>query len=276
MQMVKDGNAYCVPGNHDMKLLRKLRGKDVQLTHGIAETLAQLEKETPEFRAEVQKFLDGLISHYVFDEGRLTVAHAGMKEEMQGRGSGKVRDFALFGETTGEVDEFGLQVRYNWAADYRGGAMVVYGHTPVPEAEWLNRNYQHRYGLCIWRKAERTTVSRERDCLCARAQDVLPACETVYRNRGTATNGATGTRRFARPGGCNGQAIHQYAPAGEHHHSARKCHGGVGGDEPIRGESEVADLLRQRCPQRKRARNRGCWSIQRKPLHIFGMKAFPQ
>jgi protein phosphatase len=139
MQMVHDGSAYCVPGNHDIKLLRKLRGKDVQLTHGIAETLAQLEKETPEFTAQAQKFLDALVSHYVFDEGRLTVAHAGMKEEMQGRGSGKVRDFALFGETTGEVDEFGLQVRYNWAADYRGGAMVVYGHTPIPEPEWLNR-----------------------------------------------------------------------------------------------------------------------------------------
>jgi protein phosphatase len=138
-QMVQDGSAYCVPGNHDVKLLRKLRGKDVQLTHGIAETLAQLEKEPPEFKTQVQKFLDGLISHYVFDEGRLVAAHAGMKEVMQGRGSGKVRDFALFGETTGEVDEFGLQVRYNWAADYRGDAMVVYGHTPIPEPEWLNR-----------------------------------------------------------------------------------------------------------------------------------------
>ena len=61
------------------------------------------------------------------------------KEEMQGRGSGKVRDFAMHGETTGEVDDFGLPMRYNWAADYRGSAMVVYGHTPVPEAEWLNR-----------------------------------------------------------------------------------------------------------------------------------------
>ena len=139
MQMVQDGSAYCVPGNHDIKLMRKLRGKDVQLTHGIVETLEQLGKEPAEFSVTVQKFLDGLISHYVFDEGKLVVAHAGMKEEMQGRGSGKVRDFALFGETTGEVDDFGLKVRYNWAADYRGGAMVVYGHTPVPEAEWLNR-----------------------------------------------------------------------------------------------------------------------------------------
>jgi protein phosphatase len=62
-----------------------------------------------------------------------------MKSEMQGRGSAKVRDFALFGETTGETDEFGLPVRYNWAAEYRGRASVVYGHTPVPEPEWLNR-----------------------------------------------------------------------------------------------------------------------------------------
>jgi protein phosphatase len=139
MNMVEQGHAYCVPGNHDIKLLRKLRGKDVQLTHGIAETLEQLDKEQPEFRNQISKFLDALVSHYVFDGGRLVVAHAGMKEEMQGRGSGKVRDFALFGETTGEVDEFGLQVRYNWAADYRGSATVVYGHTPIPEPEWLNR-----------------------------------------------------------------------------------------------------------------------------------------
>src|SRR5205807_1302835 len=62
-----------------------------------------------------------------------------MKEEMQGRGSGKVRDFALYGETTGETDEFGLPIRYNWAAEYRGRAMVVYGHTPVPQPDWLNR-----------------------------------------------------------------------------------------------------------------------------------------
>src|SRR4029077_7438290 len=78
-------------------------------------------------------------SHYVFDQGRLVVAQAGMKEEMQGGGSGKGRAFSLFGETTGEVDAFGLPVRYNWAADYRGPAIVVYGHTPIPEPEWLNR-----------------------------------------------------------------------------------------------------------------------------------------
>jgi protein phosphatase len=139
MAMVTEGAALCVPGNHDIKLVRKLRGKDVKITHGLADTLEQLEKEPPGFRDEVAAFLDGLVSHYVLDNGKLTVAHAGMKEEMQGRGSGAVRDFALYGETTGELDNFGLPVRVNWAAEYQGKAMVVYGHTPVPEPEWLNR-----------------------------------------------------------------------------------------------------------------------------------------
>jgi protein phosphatase len=122
-----------------MKLLQKLRGKDVKIAHGLADSIAQIEAESPEFKRKVAGFLDSLISHYVLDDGKLVVAHAGMKEEMQGRGSGAIRSFALFGETTGETDEFGLPVRYNWAADYRGKAMVVYGHTPVAEPQWLNR-----------------------------------------------------------------------------------------------------------------------------------------
>jgi protein phosphatase len=141
--MMNTGNALCVPGNHDIKFLRKLWGKNVQITHGLDKTLAEYEalsEETRErFRKEAISFIHGLVSHYVLDGGKLVIAHAGMSQEMQGRGSGKVREFALYGETSGETDEFGLPVRYNWAADYRGPATVVYGHTPVPEPEWLNR-----------------------------------------------------------------------------------------------------------------------------------------
>jgi protein phosphatase len=139
MEMVQAGAAMCVPGNHDIKLMRKLRGRDVLITHGLAESLEQLEQEPPEFKEKVIAFIDGLVSHYVLDDGKLVVAHAGLKETLQGRASAAVRDFALYGETTGETDEFGLPVRYNWAAEYRGSARVVYGHTPVPEPEWLNR-----------------------------------------------------------------------------------------------------------------------------------------
>jgi protein phosphatase len=141
--MVRSGAALCVPGNHDAKLLRALRGNAVQVTHGLAESLAEIDALPDDvrnaFRTDLAAFLDGLVSHYVLDDGKLVVAHAGMKEAMQGRGSARVRDFALYGETTGETDEFGLPVRYDWAAEYRGSAAVVYGHTPVPEPEWLNR-----------------------------------------------------------------------------------------------------------------------------------------
>ena len=136
--MVDAGQALCVLGNHEAKLVRKLKGRNVKLTHGLAESVVQIELQPDGFVDEMLPFMDGLISHYVLDGGRLVVAHAGLREEMQNRSSGKVRSFALYGDTTGETDEFGLPVRHNWAAEYGGRAKVVYGHTPVPEAEWLN------------------------------------------------------------------------------------------------------------------------------------------
>lgn len=138
MDMVARGRALCVPGNHDVKLLKWLRGEKVKLTHGLDETVTQLEAESPDFRPSVADFIDGLVSHLVLDDGKLVVAHAGLRSEYQGRASGRVRAFALYGETTGETDEFGLPVRYNWAMEYKGRATVVYGHTPIPTAEWLN------------------------------------------------------------------------------------------------------------------------------------------
>ncbi|MBO2454001.1 polynucleotide kinase-phosphatase [Actinomadura barringtoniae] len=138
MGMVEAGTALCVSGNHENKLVRALRGKKVRVAHGLAESLEQLSAEPDEFRDEALRFMDGLISHYVLDGGKLVVAHAGLKEAYHGRASGRVRSFALYGDTTGETDEYGLPVRYPWANDYRGKAMVVYGHTPVPESEWIN------------------------------------------------------------------------------------------------------------------------------------------
>ncbi|MBA4862441.1 polynucleotide kinase-phosphatase [Streptomyces sp. PSKA54] len=138
MSMTASGAALCVPGNHENKLGRWLKGRKVQHTHGLAETVAQLEGESEEFRQQVAEFIDGLVSHYVLDGGRLVVSHAGLPEKYHGRTSGRVRSHALYGDTTGETDEFGLPVRYPWAEDYRGRAAVVYGHTPVPTATWLN------------------------------------------------------------------------------------------------------------------------------------------
>jgi len=140
--MVVSGTALCVPGNHENKLWRFLKGNKVSINHGLEKTIAEIESISPEVREsskqEIMEFLDSLVSHYLLDDGRLVVAHGGMKTEFQGRGSKQVRQFALYGESTGEIDEFGLPVRYPWAAEYRGKAMVVYGHTPIPQPEWLN------------------------------------------------------------------------------------------------------------------------------------------
>ncbi|MFG1855079.1 polynucleotide kinase-phosphatase [Actinomadura geliboluensis] len=138
MGMVAAGDALCVSGNHEAKLVRALRGRKVRVAHGLENSLEQFAAEDDDFRDGALEFMDGLISHYMLDGGRLVVAHAGLKEAYHGRASGRVRSFALYGDTTGETDEYGLPVRYPWARDYRGKAMVVYGHTPVPEAEWVN------------------------------------------------------------------------------------------------------------------------------------------
>ena len=176
MAMTEAGNAYCVPGNHDIKLMRWLSGKNVQPKHGLQASIDQLSLETQEFRDKVRKFLDSLISHYVFDGGKLVVAHAGLKESMQGRGSGAVREFCLYGETTGEIDEFGLPVRYNWASEYKGNAAVVYGHTPVPQAQWLNNTIDIDTG-CVFGGSLTALRYPERELIEVKAAKVY--CEPV-------------------------------------------------------------------------------------------------
>jgi len=139
MRMVGSGIALCVLGNHDVKLLKKLNGRNVNVNPGLARTLEQLEGESTDFITEVIAFFQALPFHFVLDKGRLVVAHAGLKERMHGKQSDAVTAFCLFGETTGEIDQFGLPVRGDWAVDYKGEALVVYGHTAVKEAEWRNR-----------------------------------------------------------------------------------------------------------------------------------------
>lgn len=141
INMVKSGNALAVVGNHDVKLVKYLNRKKVQLTYGLDKTAEELSQQSDDFRKEVHDFMDSLISHYVLDDGKLVVSHAGIKQEYIGRGSSRVREFCIYGETTGETDEFGLPVRLDWASDYRGRATIVYGHTPSNEVQAVNGTF---------------------------------------------------------------------------------------------------------------------------------------
>lgn len=172
--MVRHGSALSVVGNHDDKFLRKLKNHNVQITHGLEATLAELdalpETERRPFAADIEQFLEALPNHYLLDNDRVVVAHAGLKEDLHGTVSGKTRSFALYGETTGQKDEYGLPVRGNWPARYRGNPLVVYGHTPVPEPQWLNNTINLDTG-CVF--GGRLTALRypERDIVSVVAND---------------------------------------------------------------------------------------------------------
>lgn len=170
MRMVEGGVALAVPGNHDVKFMRWLDGKKVAPTHGLDRTIAQFEGETRAFRAAVRNFFGSLPAYLWLDGGRLAVAHAGIKDGMLGRQTGEIRRFCLYGETSGETDEFGLPIRYHWAAEYSGTTAVVYGHTPVPEAGWVNNTICIDTGCCFggaltalrWPERDIVSVAAER------------------------------------------------------------------------------------------------------------------
>ena len=138
LDMFEAGRALIVPGNHEEKLVRALGGADVRIAHGLDRSLKQLEAH-PQLAARLVDLHPRLADHLLLDGGQLVAAHAGLEESLHGRESRRVRGLALFGPTTGETDEQGFPVRLDWGKSYRGAAHVVYGHTPVTEARWVNR-----------------------------------------------------------------------------------------------------------------------------------------
>ncbi len=143
MAMAAAGEALCVLGNHDDKFLRWLKGHNVTVNHGLEISVNQIASTSASFRTQAQDFLESLEAYLWLDGGNLVVTHAGINEPMIGRSSPAVREFCLYGDTTGEKDESGLPVRRNWAAAYEGPATIVYGHTPVLEPQWF------RNTICI-------------------------------------------------------------------------------------------------------------------------------
>ncbi|MFI6816224.1 polynucleotide kinase-phosphatase [Nonomuraea sp. NPDC050328] len=201
MSMVAAGRAICVAGNHEQKLVRALNGRKVRVAHGLQESLDQLAAADPVFVEDARIFMDGLLSHYLLDGGNLVVAHAGLKESYHGRASGRVRSFALYGDTTGETDEYGLPVRYPWAQEYRGRAMVVYGHTPTIKPEWINNTICLDTGvvfggeLTALRYPERELVSVPAEQMWY--EPVKPLSAPGYRDPGTLDiNDVQGTRHI--------------------------------------------------------------------------------
>ena len=149
MAMVAAGSAFCLPGNHDAQLQSYLMGRPTPVVWGLDVTLAELDREPREFRDNVVTFFEGLKSHYIFDDGRLVVAHTGLPEHLHGVDTPAVRQLAIYGAGEGEMDPSDMRLRHPWVESYQGRAAVVYGHTRVIEPVWINNTIDIDTG-CVY------------------------------------------------------------------------------------------------------------------------------
>jgi protein phosphatase len=186
-RMWRAGVALVAPGNHDDKLLRLLHGRNVQVRHGLETTLAEYRALPPgaseQFRTEIEDLFGAAAPYLVLDEGRLVVAHGGIRANMIGDRSRRTIDFVLYGDTTGRTTPEGLPERRDWAASYQGAPLVVYGHTPVEEAVLRNNTINVDTGCVFGGKLTAFRYpERELEQVAARRAYWPPAGEAVRSN----------------------------------------------------------------------------------------------
>ncbi|MDQ0153918.1 bis(5'-nucleosyl)-tetraphosphatase PrpE [Robertmurraya andreesenii] len=161
--------AFYSPGNHCNKLYRYFLGNKVQVTHGlettVAEYMALSKDEQHRIRNKFIELYEQNPLYQILDQGRLVIAHAGIREDYIGKNHSKVKTFVLYGDITGQKHPDGSPVRRDWAKDYRGKATIVYGHTPVAEPRIVRNTYNIDTGavfggkLTALRYPELTTAS---------------------------------------------------------------------------------------------------------------------
>lgn len=148
MDLCKKGQALCIPGNHDEKLMRHLMGHHVIPRGGIETSMAQLEGKDGHLLNRIKDFLLDLPTYLILDSGKLLISHAGLKEEHHGKSGRDIREASLFGE--GTDDEHGnKQGILAWIDSYKGKALVVYGHSPVKEPDIRNHTVNIDTG-CVY------------------------------------------------------------------------------------------------------------------------------
>lgn len=144
-RLVKEKKAFYTPGNHCNKLYRYFLGNKVQIAHGLETTDAEYKaldkKNQQNIRKKFIELYESAPLYLVLDDGKLIIAHAGIKQEYIGRSDSKVKTMVLYGDITGEKHPDGSPVRLDWAKNYHGDVCIVYGHTPVKEPRIINNTY---------------------------------------------------------------------------------------------------------------------------------------
>ena len=140
MGMVAAGTALCVPGNHEEKLLRKLRGRNVRRHPRAGRDAGPARRRADAgFVAAVPAFIDGadqpLRARRRAAGRRARRAQGGLPRPGVRPGA-RVRPVRRHHRRDRRVRPAGaLPVG---RATTAGAATVVYGHTPTPAAEWVN------------------------------------------------------------------------------------------------------------------------------------------
>ncbi len=143
------GHALLVRGNHDIKFLRWLRGRNVRIGHGLEMTIHQLDAVPQPRRDALRKQIEALYEaapgYLLLDGGRLVVTHGAILDTMIGDWNERIASFCLFADVVGRTAD-GRPIRRDWGAardlSAAGGEQapyIVYGHNPVPELAWVNR-----------------------------------------------------------------------------------------------------------------------------------------
>lgn len=155
-KLIQKEQAYYVPGNHCNKLYRYFKGNKVQITHGLETTVAEFDALSEEQKQHIREAFIQLYEiaplYQVLDNGKLVIAHAGIREDYIGKSSEKVKTFVLYGDITGEKHPDGSPVRRDWARNYQGKAMIIYGHTPVKDVRIVNNTYNIDTGAVFGNK----------------------------------------------------------------------------------------------------------------------------
>lgn len=152
-KMYEAGAALFVPGNHDERFAAYLIGTPVELSHGLEQTVEQIEGEPPGSQDEtVNRFLRLYMNappYLWLDDGKLVAVHAGLEEPMIGEFDNDIWVFCLMGKLEeAHGDEFPIR-RIDWSRDYRGDTLIAYGHTPCRNAQLSNNTINVDQG-CVF------------------------------------------------------------------------------------------------------------------------------
>lgn len=165
--LVEQGRAVSVLGNHDAAILAALTGNAARTGSDIARTLAEIDAlpDGAEIRRRAIRLLQFTPLLLWLDHFRLLIVHASAPDAVLTSGiRAEYVPLILNGEAFGRTAQ-GKTVRDDWASEYRGDAFIVYGHTPQsvplvrPNSVNIDTGALRGNGLTAFRWPEKVCVT---------------------------------------------------------------------------------------------------------------------